>query len=103
MTVNPLIIHLPNFDPGIWDGIALHVRDLSMKMRDGSNSRCNCVINTNEIVIGILRKLVWIKWPLGHWRRDCKSFSEGARHSKQSSRAKNSTAEKFTAMAIGAG
>ncbi len=83
VNVVPVAVGLPDFDDGIPDGAAGGALYRSAQVRDFTNGGSDLIVDENEIVVGIERKLIGVERPLGlTWRFD-QSLRESARCSQE--------------------
>ena len=98
--VGAFSIDLPDFDPGIRDGVAFDIGDFSVEVGDRAYAGGDRVVDADEVIVGIERELVGIKRTLGHRGRGREGFGKGSRHGEDSGRAKGSLTEEMPAVEI---
>jgi hypothetical protein len=95
--VNAVTIGLPNFNQHVSKWVSTSIQNAPGEMRDLADRGSDGIVDDNEVVVRIQRKVVRIKWALGLLGREEQLFGKGARNGEEH-RAQSGALDEVTAI-----
>src|SRR5437867_1802941 len=81
--INAVIVHLPDFDQRVADRVAAAVQNPTAEVGDLAHGRRERVVDDDEVVVGVQRKVVRVKWAFGLAWGAHQFLSQSARQCEQ--------------------
>ncbi len=78
MEVTGVVVHLPDLDDGVANGIAMRIEDSAGQVRNVADGRRDRIVDDEQIVVGIERQVIGIERPFRLRRRAHELFGEDA-------------------------
>ena len=100
MKVNAVVIALPNFDERVLDWVAAGAQDPTAQVRNLADSRREAVVDDDQIVVGVERKVIRIEGAFSLPGRADQLFGEQTTNAEQRGSAESSAPKKIATRGI---